>query len=119
MPSSTTKGFPYPVGSDPLADTDVAIKALADFLEANNFRIKVGTALVDIVTTNVTASLAVLFASAFPVGVTPTVILTVRSNTAPNTRFATVSGETNTGFSITAINTLSNSDVSVAWVAFA
>lgn len=34
MPSATASGFPYPVGSDDMADTDLFIKALADFLEA-------------------------------------------------------------------------------------
>lgn len=33
MPSATASGFPYPVGSDEMADTDLYIKALADFLE--------------------------------------------------------------------------------------
>jgi hypothetical protein len=35
MPSTTASGFPYPVGSDELADTDLHIKALADFLQAS------------------------------------------------------------------------------------
>lgn len=33
MPSATASGFPFPVGSDDMADTDLYIKALADFLE--------------------------------------------------------------------------------------
>lgn len=35
MPSTTASGYPYPLGSDDLADTDLRIKALADFLEAS------------------------------------------------------------------------------------
>lgn len=35
MPSATASGYPYPVGSDDLADTDLHIKALADFLQAS------------------------------------------------------------------------------------
>lgn len=37
MPSATANGFPYPIGSDQLADTDTHIKALADFLQANQY----------------------------------------------------------------------------------
>lgn len=34
MPSATSHGYPYPLGSDDLADTDLHIKALADFLQS-------------------------------------------------------------------------------------
>lgn len=34
MPAATTHGFPYPAGGDKMADTDIRVKELADFLEA-------------------------------------------------------------------------------------
>lgn len=37
MPSATANGFPYPVGSDEMGDTDLHIKALADDLESKFF----------------------------------------------------------------------------------
>lgn len=44
---TTAKGFPYPDPTDAVANTDLAIKALADFLESNNVkRIHVGSAVV-------------------------------------------------------------------------
>lgn len=35
---ATAKGYPYPDPGDPVANTDLAIKALAQFLEANGFK---------------------------------------------------------------------------------
>jgi|SRR5215471_1582865 len=35
MPSSTARGFPYPLGTDPLSQGDDAIHSLASYLDAN------------------------------------------------------------------------------------
>jgi hypothetical protein len=117
MPATTTKGFPYPVGSDPLADTDVRIKDLADFLEANNGRIKWGLATIDIVTVNVAATLAVVFPTAYPVGVTPVVVAICRGATGTSARFVQVTSESNTGFTLVGVNAANNADMAIGWVA--
>lgn len=44
--AATAKGFPYPAPTDAFADGDLAIKALAEFLDTNNVKaIHAGTAV--------------------------------------------------------------------------
>jgi hypothetical protein len=118
MPSATAKGFPYPVGAvDAIADSDLAIQALAEFLDANNGRFKWGQGTIDIVTVNVAVSLAVLVPAAYPVGVTPAVFAWSRGGSGTGARFVQVSSEANTGFTVIGLNTANNSDITFGWVA--
>jgi hypothetical protein len=66
---------------------------------------------------NVAATLAVVFPSAYPVGVTPVVIAILRGASGTSARFIQVSGETNTGFNVIGVNTQNNTDMAIGWVA--
>lgn len=85
MPSSTAKGFPYPVGSDKLGDTDVRVKALADFLNSDVGVFKRGS----VASANIPASsnldVVVNFSGgAFPG--TPTVVCSLSTGSGISTR---------------------------------
>lgn len=65
--STTAKGIPYPAPGDPVANTDLAIKALADWLEANGVkRMHAGAQVVTVPNGATSAGSAAAFA--FPVG---------------------------------------------------
>lgn len=112
---TTTRGFHWPDPTAKLGDTDLAIKSLAEDVDANGL-IKKGTDTVDIITVNVVASTAVLFATAYPVGVTPVVVLTAVTGN-PDSRRVTVTGVSRTGFTLNGFNSASNADITVAWLA--
>lgn len=93
---STAKGFPYPEPTDPVANTDLAIKALAQFLQDNNVKtIHAGSVVIPLA-----AAAAGSAAVALPVGkfsAAPIVLLTVIGTSA---YFAsTTGGPGPTGFS--------------------
>lgn len=112
---TTTRGFRYPDGSAKVGDTDIHIHNLASDVDSNGL-IKKGTDVVDIVTVNVVATTAILFATPYPVGVTPIVVLTgVTGN--PDSRRVTVTAVSRTGFSINGFNSASNADITVNWIA--
>jgi hypothetical protein len=46
MPTTTVKGFPYPIPGDPLGDADIFIKDLAEFLEVKGGLHATGTATI-------------------------------------------------------------------------
>lgn len=84
MPSSTAKGFPYPVGSDKLGDTDLRIKALADYLNDNVGMVKSGSGSSGTLAAGAGIDVTVNFSgTAFP-GV-PQVVATVKVNTTLST----------------------------------
>lgn len=64
---TTAKGYPYPEPTDPLANTDLAIKALAQFLEDKNVRaIHAGSKVVNVPAGATSAGSATPFV--FPAG---------------------------------------------------
>lgn len=59
MPTTTTNGAPYPLGTDPLGETDLRIKALAEFVDDRlNTRAKVYAGAAQTLTTGVAAVVA-------------------------------------------------------------
>jgi len=70
MPTSTVRGFPYPLPSDPLGDADQHMKDLADFL--NNFVI--GDNATPNLNNSSSAFVDVVFAT--PFAAAPTVVAT-------------------------------------------
>lgn len=58
---ATAKGYPYPDPADPVANTDLAIKALADFLNANGFKVIHAAQVSVSVAAAITGSTAVTF----------------------------------------------------------
>lgn len=74
MPSTTPKGFPFPVGTDRVMDGDDAIQALAEFIDA-----RVGVFASGVATVNFANTGQVVQAVTFPAG---------RFNSPPNVVFA-------------------------------
>jgi hypothetical protein len=67
MPGNTTYGYPYPVGTDRVADGDDAIKALADAVQAKLGVIKSGqVATAGTVTAGTNYDLTLTWATQFP-----------------------------------------------------
>lgn len=85
MPSATTKGFPYPIGSDDLADTDLRIKALADFLEARVGVFQSGQAVSASLAAGAGGDVTVTFGTAF--GATPNVVACAQVNGSDSSLF--------------------------------
>jgi len=110
MPTSTVRGFPYPLPSDPLGDADQHMKDLADFL--NNF------VRGDVTTVNLnnssSGSQAVVFPTAYAVA--PKVVAT-----SSNAHYICgITGLTNTGFTLNIQrrdNTLLTAGVPCFWIA--
>lgn len=115
---ATAKGYPFPNPGDPVANTDLAIKALADFLDANGFKaMHAGQQVVNFAA-SITASTG---AVAFPVGkFTAAPFIVVACGSGTSQYVATVSA--NSAASFTAIarsadGTAKTAAVSVYWVA--
>lgn len=86
MPSATAKGFPYPVGvSDALADTDLFIKALADFLEARVGVFQSGSATSASLAAGAGGDVVVNFGTAF--NAAPNVVVSARMNGSDSALF--------------------------------
>lgn len=59
MPTTTTNGVPYPLGTDPLGETDLRVKALAEYIDdLVNTRANVYAGAAQTLTTAVAAALA-------------------------------------------------------------
>lgn len=116
MSDVTTRGFPFAEDGDPVKTYPGTSEDLADFLEARVGLVQKGASIVDIVTVNVVASLAVVFATPFPAGVTPNVVATPVTG-QPQARFCSVSGISNTGFTLNALNSVTNADLTCQWLA--
>lgn len=115
---ATAKGYPYPDPADPVANTDLAIKALAAFLEANGFKaMHAGTQVVNFAAST-TANTGTV---AFPVGkftATPTIVAVCGTGTTQY--LAVVTGVTAASFTATARRidaTNVTAAVNIFWVA--
>lgn len=80
MPSATTHGYPYPLGTDRVQDGDDVIHSLADKVEAQVAATASGTVTVTTTAADTIATTAVTFpAGRFPAGKTPRVFLQQQS----------------------------------------
>lgn len=98
MGATTTKGYPYPVGTDRVMDGDNAIQALAEAVDTHLGRTASGQAQVNIVTGGTPVSTAVTF----PVGrfnAAPVAVATVQTS-APQNNQASVVSVTASGFTL-------------------
>jgi hypothetical protein len=116
MPSNTSLGFPYPLGSDRLMDGDDAIKALADFLNA-----RTGVTAQGQFTSAAsgTAGAVVTTAVTFPAGRFTAVPAVVCSSgvTDPTNIFVSANAPTTTGVGIRTVRGGGTAGFPVAWIA--
>jgi hypothetical protein len=81
MPATTAKGYPYPLGTDPVSDGDDAIKNLAEATDAKTGVCATGNVTINTPTTGTPASAAITF----PAGrftVAPIVVCSLRDPSA-------------------------------------
>ena len=117
---STTRGYRYPDGSGKVADGDLAIKALADDVEAKVLLVQSGThTFASGPAAGKQRTQAIVFPTPYPVGVTPEVFCNPRptSTTGPDKLSAGPDAVSNTGFTIRCVNTLNTNAVGVNWFA--
>lgn len=102
MPATTTRGFPYPVGTDRVMDGDDAIRSLAEFTDTRVGLTQKGQVSIPVTAANTTASIAVTFPVAFPAGVTPVVTASIGATShGPGSISTWISaGTSNTGFTL-------------------
>jgi len=117
MPSSTAKGFPYPVGTDLLADGDNAIQSLAEAVDSKVGAMATGQVVIAITATTTPMSATVTF----PAGrftAAPRVLCTAEFNSPNLMSPATANGITTTG-AVIWISRLSggNTGYQVSWLA--
>lgn len=119
MPATTPKGFPYPLGSDPLNAGDDAIAALASKLDEVLGASCSGVVSIPITAVNTNASVAVTF----PVGVFLTsgqpphaVLVTARAN-APATLKVSAGTATWTGCILYGSRSSGNQPFNAEWEA--
>jgi len=112
MPANTPKGFPYPLGTDRLADGDDAIHNLATAVDT-----KVGVAAAGIAAVNVTTGgTAATLAVTFPVGLFTAAPIVLCTYTLAATSNAACSAQspTTTGFQCSAVRATSGV-INVNW----
>lgn len=118
MPATTTKGYPYPVGTDRVMDGDDSIKNLATEVDTHLGRVASGSVMVSLPTAGVAGSIAVTF----PVGrftVAPQIATALASGNAGymGGTATGVTGITTSGCVISAVRSGSNTSMGVSWVA--
>jgi len=115
MPGTTASGYPYPLGTEPVAQGDDAIHALADKIEANLRATAAG-----VVTITTVANTYTTVAVTFPVGrftVAPTVVVSWTTNAHNTTMLGCAATSiTAAGCNVGALRT-SASPTQVAWIA--
>lgn len=99
MGTTTRRALPYPEPSAPARDGAAAIQALAEALDAN--RTKVADTPAHSTAAGGSTNTPVTFASPFPAGVTPAVVIQNIGNTRLN---YTILSVTNTGFTLQTSN---------------
>jgi hypothetical protein len=101
MPENTPKGYPYPLGTDRLADGDDAIHSLATAIDT-----RLGVACSGVTVVNVaTGGTAGIVAVTFPAGlftVAPTCLATW-AGTALATTACAISGPATTGMNVSGV----------------
>lgn len=120
MPANTAKGWPYPVGTDRVADGDDAIKALAEKLDALlGYGIAAGSVVINMVTAGTPVSVAVTL----PVGrfgVAPVLSLTNYTGGNPQSYSPPAGGGVSaSGFNIIGNRPSNTGSYTVHWVAVA
>jgi|SRR6185369_543 len=114
MPATTPKGFPYPLGTDRLADGDDAIHSLATAVDTKLGVAAAGNAAVNVTTGGTASTLAVTF----PVGLFTAAPVCVCTYQLAATTNAAVSAQspTTTGFTISAVRATAGT-MNVFWFA--
>lgn len=115
--ASTPKGYPYPVGTDRVADGDDAIKSLAEFVD-----VRLGLAASGFFTSAAAASSGAVVATAitFPVGlftVPPVVTMTAYATNPETANVSFGSMPTTTGFSARTQRPGSTAVLGCSWIA--
>jgi len=115
MPGTTASGYPYPLGTEPIAQGDDTIHSLADKIETNLRATAAGT-----VTITTVANTYTTVAVTFPAGrftVAPTVIVSFTTNAFNSTMLGCAATSiTTSGCNVGALRTSAASTV-VAWFA--
>lgn len=114
MPANTPLGYPYPLGTDRLADGDDAIHALATAVEQKAGVFAGGLISVNVTTGGSASSAAVTF----PVGrfTTPPNVTVTHTLAASGTVGASAQSVTAAGFSVSAVRGTAGA-MSVYWIA--
>lgn len=113
MPS-TSRGYPYPADTDPIAAGAAAIAAIAQKVNDELGLARRGSGTVTAMPAAGTAkTITVNFTTPFPAGITPHVVV---SGTAAN-RDVYSSAFTNTGFDVTAVNSTGTGNVGFTYIA--
>lgn len=116
MPAYTPKGYPYPLGTDLISESDTTIQILAQFIDSWLGKAAAGSPTVSGVSANTATQLAVTF----PAGLftaAPYVQVSVNSNSPANV-VASVSsaGVTTSGMTLVGYRT-TNGPLNFAWFA--
>lgn len=103
MPGTTTiRAFPIPLDADPFADGALAVRNLANALDK---LVQSGTATLNIVTTGVTVTAAVTFATAYAVAPHVVVGIVNPASNAPQNFSWGAATVTTTGFTLLGVRT--------------
>jgi hypothetical protein len=113
MPANTSTGYPYPLGTDPVANGDDAIKALAE--KVPMFQSGISTCPTLVVGTS--SSWDVTFPVPFPVGSVPNVVATMQVSSMSGRQWA-VQTVTNTKVTLLARSDASTTPFPVQWLAY-
>lgn len=116
MPANTTKGYPYPLGTDRLMDGDDAIKNLATAMDTKAGASAAG--LLNIPFSAVTTPTSVTVT--FPVGrfvTAPTVTVTPAITAPQNVAMSVAGGVTTTGCTLWGYRYSGNTPVGAMWIA--
>lgn len=115
---STTFGYPYPDPSDAIADLADKIADLATAIDDQIGLVKTGQEAMNLVNVNTDYSVAVVFAVAYPVGVTPRVTACITNKSTPAAyEPVLISSVSRTGFTINARRSAGGANTNVDWIA--
>lgn len=115
MPANTPHGYPYPLGTDRVADGDNDIQALATAVDT-----KLGIGMAGTNTVTISAAPSGSLAVTFPVGRFTSVPAVVASSSGTSTYIANVSTVSATGFTLNVFHrdgTSSSTSIPAHWIA--
>ena len=117
MPANTTKGYPYPLGTDRIMDGDDAIKNLAQAMDTKSGISAAGTVTIPFTAATTATSVTVTF----PVGrftVAPSPVVTAQITAPQNVTVSVAGGSvTTTGMTVWGYRYSGNSQIGVFWIA--
>lgn len=118
MAGSTTRGYRYPTTSDAMGAIPAKVQQLAEDVDSKAGTMRRGDVTVgSMPAAGTPKSQAVLFATPFPSGVIPTVVVCSRSST-PQARYTpSVTAVSETGFTVTVANVSGSSDYPLTYIA--